>query len=87
MIDNACHELILIRTRNDYNCLMGNSATKSEVELFKVQWRMLHIILNEINKLSMRKRSLSENDFLFGICTSILLQNMTKHSCAVKTTT
>jgi len=36
LIVNARHELILIRARNDYNCLMGNPMTESEVELFKV---------------------------------------------------
>jgi len=37
------HELILIRARND-NCLTGNPATESTLELFKVQWRMPHVI-------------------------------------------
>jgi len=32
------HELILIRTRNDNNCLMEDPATKPMLELFKVQW-------------------------------------------------
>ncbi|KYN23488.1 hypothetical protein ALC57_04092, partial [Trachymyrmex cornetzi] len=50
---NARHELILIRALNDYNCLVGNSATEPAVELFKVQWRLPHVSLNEINKLSM----------------------------------
>ena len=50
LIVNAHHELILIRTRNAYNCL-GNPVTESEIELFKVQW-MPHIALNEV-KLSM----------------------------------
>jgi len=45
LISNVCHELILIRVRNDYNCLM------SEVELFTVQWRM-PLALNKTNKLS-----------------------------------
>ncbi|KYN14185.1 hypothetical protein ALC57_13604 [Trachymyrmex cornetzi] len=53
VVVNARHELILIRARNDYNCLVGNPATEPEVELFKVQWRMPHVSLNEINKLSM----------------------------------
>jgi len=53
VVVNAHHELILVRRRNDYNCLMGNSATEPEVELFKVQWRMPHVVLNEVNKISM----------------------------------
>ncbi|KYN00607.1 hypothetical protein ALC62_08617 [Cyphomyrmex costatus] len=53
VIVNARHELILIRARNDNNCILGNPATEPEVELIKVQWRMPHDMLNEINKLSM----------------------------------
>ena len=34
---NAHHKLILIRTRNDNNCLMRDPATESTLELFKVQ--------------------------------------------------
>ena len=37
LIVNARHELILIRARNDYNYLVGNPVTESEVELFKIQ--------------------------------------------------
>jgi len=47
VVVNAPHELILIRVRNDYNCLIGNPATEPDVELFKVQW-MPHLALNEI---------------------------------------
>ena len=39
---NARHELILIRARNDNNCLTGDPATEPTLELFKVQWRMPH---------------------------------------------
>ncbi|KAL6256643.1 hypothetical protein P5V15_005721 [Pogonomyrmex californicus] len=42
VIINARHELILIRSRNDNNCLMGNSALAPMVDLFKIQWRMPH---------------------------------------------
>ncbi|XP_018403529.1 PREDICTED: uncharacterized protein LOC108780350 [Cyphomyrmex costatus] len=44
VIVNARHELILIRARNDNNCILGNSATEPEVELIKVQWRMPHVM-------------------------------------------
>jgi len=40
--------------------------TEPEIKLFKVQWRMSHVALNEINKLSaanIGKRSLSEHEF------------------------
>ena len=36
VVVNARHELILIRARNDYNCLMENPVTEPEIELFKV---------------------------------------------------
>ncbi|XP_018301781.1 uncharacterized protein [Mycetomoellerius zeteki] len=95
VVVNARHELISIRARNDYNCLAGNSATEPEVELFKVQWRMLHVTLNEVNKLSMLRalgsaRYLSMNVFartrdLYEY--SRMLQSTTKHSWAVKTAT
>ena len=32
------HELILIRTRNDNNCPMGDPAIEPTLELFKIQW-------------------------------------------------
>ena len=53
VVINARHELILIRARNDNNCLTGDSTTEPTLELFKVQWRMPHVLLSEINKLSM----------------------------------
>ncbi|KYN41654.1 hypothetical protein ALC56_03915 [Trachymyrmex septentrionalis] len=52
VVINARHELILIRARNDNNCLTRDSATEPTLELFKVQWRMPHVLLSEINKLS-----------------------------------
>jgi len=53
VVINARHELILIHSRNDKNCLIGDSTREPEIVLFKVQWRMLHVLLNEINKLLM----------------------------------
>ncbi|KAL6254106.1 hypothetical protein P5V15_014726 [Pogonomyrmex californicus] len=50
MVINARHELILIRSRNDNNCLMGNSALDPVIDLFKIQWRMPHVLLNEIKQ-------------------------------------
>ncbi|XP_071629530.1 uncharacterized protein [Temnothorax longispinosus] len=47
VIVNARHELILIRARSDNNCIVGDPATEPEIELFKVQWRMPHVTLNE----------------------------------------
>ncbi|XP_018316254.1 uncharacterized protein [Mycetomoellerius zeteki] len=90
VVVNAHHELILIRARNDYNCFMGNSATEPEVELFKVQWRMPHVTLNETNKLSMLPalesgRYLSMSFRSWDLYEYPLLQSTTKHSWAVKT--
>ncbi|KYM83816.1 hypothetical protein ALC53_05753 [Atta colombica] len=43
MMINARHELILIRVCNDNNCLTRDP-TEPTLELFKVQWRMPHVI-------------------------------------------
>ena len=48
MIINAYHELILIRSRNDTNALIGSPMLEPEIELLKVQWRMPHVTLNDI---------------------------------------
>jgi len=54
VVINARHKFILIWARNNNNsCLVGDLATKSTLELFKVHWRMPHVLLSEINKLSM----------------------------------
>ncbi|KAL6417159.1 hypothetical protein ACFW04_014664 [Cataglyphis niger] len=51
VVVNVRHELILIRSRN--NCLIGNLALEPVINIFKIQWRMPHAILYEVNKLSM----------------------------------
>jgi hypothetical protein len=92
VVVNACHELILIRARNDNNSIVGNPAHEPIIELFKVQWRMPHIILNEVNKLSML-RTLESGRYLnmcfrsWDLYEYPLLQSTTKHSWAVKTAT
>jgi len=50
VVINAHHELILIRTRNDNNCIVGDSAIEPTLKLFKIQWRMPHVMLNKVNK-------------------------------------
>ena len=40
------------RLRNDNNSLIGDPATEPTLELFKVQWRMPHVLLGEIDMLS-----------------------------------
>ncbi|KYM86190.1 hypothetical protein ALC53_04157 [Atta colombica] len=90
VVINARHELILIRARNDNNCLMGDPATEPTLELFKIQWRMPHVLLSEINKLSML-RALESGRYLsmafrsWDLYEFPLLQSTTKHSWAIKT--
>jgi len=48
---NACHKLILIRVHNGNNYIVED--LELMLELFKVQWRMSHVALNDVNKLSM----------------------------------
>jgi len=92
VVINARHELILIRSRNDNNCLIGDPTREPEITLFKVQWRMPHVLLNEINKLSML-RALESGRYLsmafrsWDLYEFPLLQRTTKHSWAIKTAT
>ena len=60
--------------------------TEPEIELFKVQWQMPYVALNEINKLSMLRtlesdRYLSMNFRLWDLYEYPQLQNTTKHGC------
>ena len=92
MVINARHELILIRARNDNNSMVGSHATEPEIQLFKVQWRMPHVTLNEVNKLSILRalesgRYLSMSFRSWELYEYPLLQSTTKHSWAVKTAT
>ncbi|XP_018314336.1 uncharacterized protein [Mycetomoellerius zeteki] len=90
VVINARRELILIRARNDNNCLIGDSTTEPTLELFKVQWRMPHVFLSEINKLSML-RALESGRYLsmafrsWDLYEFPLLQSTTKHSWTIKT--
>ena len=92
IVVNARHELILIRARNGNNSIVGSHTVEPEIQLFKVQWRMPHVTLNEVNKLSIL-RSLESGRYLsmsfrsWELFEYPLLQNTTKHSWAVKTAT
>jgi len=92
IVINARHELILIRARNDNNCLVGSKAIEPKIDLFKIQWRMPHVIPNEVNKLEML-RTLDSGRFLsmgfrsWDLYEFPLLQLTTKHSWAIKTAT
>ncbi|XP_024871167.1 uncharacterized protein LOC112454163 [Temnothorax curvispinosus] len=90
VVINARHELILIRARNDNNSLVGSLALEPTIKILKIQWRMPHVVLNEINKLSML-RALEDGRYLsmgfrsWDLYEYPLLQNTTKHSWAIKT--
>ena len=89
---NARHELILIRSRNDNNCLIRTLALEPAINIFKIQWRMPHVILNKVNKLSMLRalesgRYLSMGFRSWDLYEFPLLQRTTKHSWAIKTAT
>ena len=89
VVINARHELILI-CANGNNYIVRDSAT---LELFKIQWRMLHIALNEVNKLSMLHAL--ESGYLnillsfrsWDLYEYSLLSSTSKHSWAIKTAT
>ncbi|XP_029678561.1 uncharacterized protein LOC115244772 [Formica exsecta] len=89
VVINARHELFLICSRNDNNCIFGNASTEADIELFKIQWRMPHVILNEINKLFLL-RALGSGRYLnmsfrsWDLYEFPLLHNTTKHSWTVK---
>ena len=92
IIINARHELILIRARNDNNCLVSPEALEPKIELIKIQWRMPHITLNEVTKLSLLRtldsgRDLSVPFRSWDLYEFPLLQTTTKHSWAVKAAT
>lgn len=57
VILNCKHELILNRSANSLNCITGgavaNGATKIELKLNKIQWKMPHITLSDKFKLGM----------------------------------
>ncbi|XP_011859406.1 PREDICTED: uncharacterized protein LOC105556907 [Vollenhovia emeryi] len=92
VVVNARHELILIRARNDNNCIVATANAKNpKIVLSRMQWRMPHIVLNDVNKLSLL-RTLESGRFLsvgfrsWDLYEFPLLQSTTKYSWAVKTT-
>ncbi|XP_071576357.1 uncharacterized protein [Temnothorax nylanderi] len=96
VVINARHELILIRARNDVNCVVDpkktvprDPAKDPKITLLKVQLRMPHVALNDVTKLSLL-RTLESGRFLsvgfrsWDLYEFPLLQSTTKHSWAVK---
>jgi len=89
VVINARHELILIRSRNDNNCLIGNDARAGNRI---VQSTVADVLLNEINKLSMLHALESGRYFSmafrsWNLYEFSLLQRTTKYSWAIKTAT
>src|SRR5436190_20332200 len=89
VVINARHELILIRSRSDNNCIHVKEAIDLDIELHKIQWRMPHVILNEVNKLSLL-RALESGRYLnmsfrsWDLYEFPLLHRTSKHSWTVK---
>ena len=71
---------------------MGDPTTQPTFELFKAQWRMLHVLLSEKNKLSML-RVLESGRYLnmafrsWDLYEFSVLKSTTKHSWAIKMVT
>ncbi|XP_076291053.1 uncharacterized protein LOC143214201 [Lasioglossum baleicum] len=91
VVINARHELILIRSRTDVNALYSPSNNaKPILNLYKIQWRMPHVALDEIHKLSMLRildsdRSIGMSFRSWDLYEYPLLQTTTKHTWAIKT--
>ncbi|XP_070162993.1 uncharacterized protein [Polyergus mexicanus] len=92
VVINARHELILIRARNDNNCVISRETQEPKIVLLKIQWRMPHIVLNDVNKLRLLRtldcgRYLSVAFRSWDLYEFPLLQSTTKLSWAVKAAT
>ncbi|XP_076643541.1 uncharacterized protein LOC143353820 [Halictus rubicundus] len=91
VVINARHELILIRSRTDANALHGSSNNaKPVLDLHKIQWRMPHVTLDDIHKLTMLRildsgRPISMSFRSWDLYEYPLLQATTKHTWAIKT--
>ncbi|RLU26805.1 hypothetical protein DMN91_000602 [Ooceraea biroi] len=74
------------------NMLLGfvDAAAQPRIDIFKIQWRMPHVLLDEVTKLSMLRtlesgRYLSMGFRSWDLYEYPLLQSTTKHSWAIKT--
>lgn len=91
VVINARHELILIRARIDTNALCGTSANaKPSLKLYKIQWRVPHVSLDEMHKLSMLRildsdRPIGMTFRSWDLYEYPLLQTTMKHTWAIKT--
>ncbi|XP_026827657.1 uncharacterized protein LOC113562422 [Ooceraea biroi] len=87
---NFCVPLnMLLGFCEDYKHVV-DAATQPRIDIFKIQWRMPHVLLDEVTKLSMLRtlesgRYLSMGFRSWDLYEYPLLQSTTKHSWAVKT--
>ncbi|XP_066599930.1 uncharacterized protein [Prorops nasuta] len=92
IVINARHELILIRSRNDLNSLFSGydkPKVNASIELTKIQWKIPHITLEEMNKLAILRfvengNVVTMNYRTWDLYEYPLLQSSTKHTWAVK---
>lgn len=89
IVINARHELVLIRARTDNNCIIGNPEANPKLEIYKIQWKMPHVMLNDVAKLSLLKALNSEKYFSMSfrsweLYELPLLPQTTKHSWTLK---
>ncbi|XP_066583150.1 uncharacterized protein [Prorops nasuta] len=95
IVINARHELILIRSRNDLNSLFSGydkPKVNASIELTKIQWKIPHITLEEMNKLAILRfvengNVVTMNYRTWDLYEYPLLQSSTKHTWAVKAST
>ncbi|XP_025268299.1 uncharacterized protein LOC112639225 [Camponotus floridanus] len=83
---------LLRSSRHAARFLRGLQEFEPRVELAKIQWRVPHVVLNDVNKLSLLRtldsdRYLSAPFRLWNLYEFPLLQSTTKHSWAVKAAT
>lgn len=54
IVMNMKHELILLRSRNDTNCFVGQNNI-STIQINKIQWRIPHVSVSDAEKLKLLK--------------------------------
>ncbi|XP_076548225.1 uncharacterized protein LOC143306063 [Osmia lignaria lignaria] len=92
IVINAHHELILIRSRDDKNAIFGTDGAKYTLQLYKVQWRMPHVTLEERHKLSLLRilengQTIIMSYRSWDLYEYPMLQATTKHTWSIKAAT
>lgn len=91
VIINAKHELILLRSRSDINMFRGD-VENVRFELEKIQWRMPHVQVSDVEKLKLlkcieHKQPISLNFRSWELYEYPTLPETDRHIWAVKTST